>query len=237
MKKLTPDKRRRIFSLISSLLLHTVFFALIIISGISSNQIPKINRQLITLESIQIDKDVKSDIQKENISEESEIRNQNNQPAEDKSENNLILVNSEDLIADTTGIDQIYSEKTLNLSIKYPKGWTFIDQTKKNKLDGVTFWSVEGVYNPPPYIHLEVVEKYLFNPNRYKYKVKQFNCEWYFNDPVNLEGQISQEIYIKTEDDEDFSVKLIMKGEDQFRAFQSKFFAIVKSLDFGKGIF
>lgn len=237
MKKLTPDKRRRIFSLISSLLLHTVFFALIIISGISSNQIPKINRQLITLESIQIDKDVKSDIQKENISEESEKRKQNNQSTEDQSENNLILVNPEDLIADTTDIDQIYSEKTLNLSIKYPKGWTFIDQTKKNKLDGVTFWSVEGVYNPPPYIHLEVVEKYLFNPNRYKYKVKQFNCEWYFNDPVNLEGQISQEIYIKTEDAEDFSVKLIMKGEDQFRAFQSKFFAIVKSLEFGKGIF
>lgn len=237
MKKLTTDKRRRIFSLISSLLLHTVFFALIIISGISSNQIPKINRQLITLESIQIDKDVKSDIQKENTSEESEKGKQNNQSTEDQTENNLILVNPEDLIADTTDIDQIYSEKTLNLSIKYPKGWTFIDQTKKNKLDGVTFWSIEGVYNPPPYIHLEVVEKYLFNPNRYKYKVKQFNCEWYFNDPVNLEGQISQEIYIKTEDDEDFSVKLIMKGEDQFRAFQSKFFAIVKSLEFGKGIF
>ncbi len=210
---------------------------MIIISGISSNQIPKINRQLITLESIQIDKDVKSDIQKENTSEESEKGKQNNQSTEDQTENNLILVNPEDLIADTTDIDQIYSEKTLNLSIKYPKGWTFIDQTKKNKLDGVTFWSIEGVYNPPPYIHLEVVEKYLFNPNRYKYKVKQFNCEWYFNDPVNLEGQISQEIYIKTEDDEDFSVKLIMKGEDQFRAFQSKFFAIVKSLEFGKGIF
>ncbi|BDQ04149.1 hypothetical protein [Ignavibacterium sp.] len=237
MKKLTPDKRRRILSLISSLLLHTVFFALIIISGISNNQIPKINRQLITLESIQIDKDVNSDIQKDNIAEESEIKKQNNQSTEDQTENNLILVNPEDLIADTTDIDQIYSEKTLNLSIKYPKGWTFIDQTKKNKLDGVTFWSVEGVYNPPPYIHLEVVEKYLFNPNRYKYKVKQFNCEWYFNDPVNLDGQISQEIYIKTEDAEDFSVKLIMKGEDQFRAFQSKFFAIVKSLEFGKGIF
>ncbi|GMU96984.1 MAG: hypothetical protein AMXMBFR50_24990 [Ignavibacterium album] len=212
--------------------MHIIFFALIIISGISSNQIPKVNRQIITLESIQIDKQSKTEIENEKLNEEYESRDSKTQPNEEISEGNLILVNPKDLVADTTDLVQIYSEKTLDLSIKYPKGWTYIDQTKKNKLDGVTFWSVEGIYNPPPYIHLEVVEKYLFNPARYKYKAKQFNCEWYFNDPVNLEGQISQEIYIRTDNDEDFSVKLIMKGEEQFRAFQSKFFAIVKSLEY-----
>ena len=232
MKKFSPDKRRRLISLISSLLMHIIFFALIIISGISSNQIPKVNRQIITLESIQIDKQSKTEIEYEKLNEEYESRDSKTQPNEEISEGNLILVNPKDLVADTTDLDQIYSEKTLDLSIKYPKGWTYIDQTKKNKLDGVTFWSVEGIYNPPPYIHLEVVEKYLFNPARYKYKAKQFNCEWYFNDPVNLEGQISQEIYIRTDNDEDFLVKLIMKGEEQFRAFQSKFFAIVKSLEY-----
>ncbi|MBI5660555.1 MAG: hypothetical protein HRF52_01095 [Ignavibacterium sp.] len=232
MKKFSPDKRRRLISLISSLLMHIIFFALIIISGISSNQIPKVNRQIITLESIQIDKQSKTEIENEKLNEEYESRDSKTQPNEEISEGNLILVNPKDLVADTTDLVQIYSEKTLDLSIKYPKGWTYIDQTKKNKLDGVTFWSVEGIYNPPPYIHLEVVEKYLFNPARYKYKAKQFNCEWYFNDPVNLEGQISQEIYIRTDNDEDFSVKLIMKGEEQFRAFQSKFFAIVKSLEY-----
>lgn len=237
MKKFTPDKRRRLISLISSLLLHIIFFALIIISGISSNQIPKVNRQIITLESIQIDKEPKTKTEREKMIEESEFKESKTQSDEKISEGNLILVNPKDLVADTTDLDQIYSEKTLNLSIKYPKGWTYIDQTKKNKLDGVTFWSVEGVYNPPPYIHLEVVEKYLFNPARYKYKVKQFDCEWYFNDPVNLEGQISQEIYIRTDNNEDFLVKLIMKGEEQFRAFQSKFFAIVKSLEFNREIF
>ncbi|MFN3694555.1 MAG: hypothetical protein ACK4UV_06065 [Ignavibacterium sp.] len=237
MKKFTPDKRRRLISLISSLLLHIIFVALIIISGISSNQIPKVNRQIITLESIQIDKQSKTEIEKEKLNEEYESRDSKTQPDEEISEGNLILVNPKDLVADTTDLDQIYSEKTLDLSIKYPKAWTYIDQTKKNKLDGVTFWSVEGIYNPPPYIHLEVVEKYLFNPARYKYKAKQFNCEWYFNDPVNLEGQISQEIYIRTDNDEDFSVKLIMKGEEQFRAFQSKFFAIVKSLEYKRGLF
>ncbi|WP_290664886.1 hypothetical protein [Ignavibacterium sp.] len=237
MKKFTPDKRRRLISLISSLLLHIIFFALIIISGISSNQIPKVNRQIITLESIQIDKESKTETEREKMIEESEFKESKTQSDEKISEGNLISVNPKDLVADTTDLDQIYSEKTLNLSIKYPKGWTYIDQTKKNKLDGVTFWSVEGVYNPPPYIHLEVVEKYLFNPARYKYKVKQFDCEWYFNDPVNLEGQISQEIYIRTDNNEDFLVKLIMKGEEQFRAFQSKFFAIVKSLEFNREIF
>ncbi|MFN3873893.1 MAG: hypothetical protein ACK4R9_12915 [Ignavibacterium sp.] len=193
---------------------------------------PKINRQIITLESIQIDKEPKTETEREKMIEESEFKGSKTQSDEEISEGNLILVNPQDLVADTTDLDQIYSEKTLDLSIKYPKGWTYIDQTKKNKLDGVTFWSVEGIYNPPPYIHLEVVEKYLFNPARYKYKAKQFNCEWYFNDPINLEGQISQEIYIRTDNDEDFLVKLIMKGEEQFRAFQSKFFAIVKSLEY-----
>lgn len=237
MKKLTPDKQSRIISLISSLLLHLFFFAMIIISGISSNQLPKINRQTITLESVQIDERMNQEMLKENISEEIKTNDLDNKPKEEFSESNITIVNPNDLIADTTNLDQVYSEKTLNLSIKYPRGWTFIDQTKKNKLDGVTFWSAEGIYNPPPYIHLEVIEKYLFNPARYKYKVKQFNCEWYFNDPINLEGQVSQEIYIRTETDEDFLIKLIMKGEEQFRSFQSKFFAIVKSLDYNKGLF
>jgi len=236
MKKITKEYRRKIISLAISIALHLIFFALIIISGISSNQLPKINRQLITLESVQSENKSELKPVEENITEDSK---QLNQPTEEnKSDlNNTVVINPEEIIADTTNLDQVYAEKTLNLSIKYPRGWTYIDQNKKNKLDGVTFWSVEGIYNPPPYIHLEVVEKYLFNPNRFKYKAKQFNCEWYFNDPINLEGQISQEIYIRTETDEDFIVKIIMVGNEQFRSFQPKFYAIVKSLDFKRGIF
>ncbi|MEJ5262428.1 MAG: hypothetical protein WHT45_07090 [Ignavibacterium sp.] len=238
MKNFTIEKKRKILSLISSITLHFIFFVIIILSGISSNQISKINRQVITLESTQTENTtnqkslIKEENVNENISEKSHSEN-----VESSGEENFVTLKPEDIVADTTNLDQIYSEKTLNLSIKYPVGWTYIDQINKNKLDGVTFWSTEGIYNPPPYLHLEVVEKYLFNPSRYKYKVKQFNCEWYFNDPVNLEGQISQEIYIKTEEDEDFRIKLIMSGVDQFRSFQPKFFAIVKSLDFGNKIF
>ncbi len=67
-------------------------------------------------------------------------------------------------IADTVGLQNIYSENTLDVQIKYPYGWTYIDQNVKNRLDGVTFWGSPKTYNPPPYIHLEVVDKSLFNP-------------------------------------------------------------------------
>lgn len=213
-----------------------MFFILIFISGLNSNQIPKINRQSITLELNQTQRETNILNGKENIVQQEVEQQMQQKKSDNLTEENLVMINPNEIISDTTNIDQLYSEETLNLSIKYPKGWTYIDQTKKNKLDGVTFWSVEGLYNPPPYIHLEVVEKYLFNPAKYEYKVKQFNCEWYFNDPINLEGQISQEIYIRTDTDEDFLIKLIMVGEEQFRSFQSKFFAIVKSLKFKDNI-
>ena len=58
--------------------------------------------------------------------------------------------------ADTSGLDQIYKESTLDVTIKYPAGWTYVDQDIKNKLDGITFWSNLGNYSPPPYVHLEV---------------------------------------------------------------------------------
>lgn len=229
MKKITKENKRKIISLFISIALHLIFFALIFVTGISQNKLPNINRQLIILEAIQSDRQPELKPVEKEISDNAQQLNKLTKKKESDL-SNIVTLNPEEIITDTTNLDQIYAEETLNLSIKYPLGWTYIDQNNKNKLDGVTFWSLEGIYNPPPYIHLEVVEKYLFNPNKYKYKVKQFNCEWYFNDPVNLEGQISQEIYIHTKSEEDFIVKLIMKGEEQFRSFQSKFFAIVKSL-------
>ncbi|MDR3611637.1 MAG: hypothetical protein P4L27_13795 [Ignavibacteriaceae bacterium] len=138
---------------------------------------------------------------------------------------------------DTSGLIQVYSEKTLNVKIKYPLGWTFIDQDKDNKLDGVTFWVNNGIFNPPPYIFLEVKEKYLFNPSRYKFNTKLRNSMAYYNDPEELEGQVSQIFYIRTDTDQDFSIKLIMNGKDTFMAFQPIFFAMIKSFNFGKSFF
>ena len=138
---------------------------------------------------------------------------------------------------DTSGLEQFYSEKTLNVKIKYPLGWTFIDQDRHNRLDGVTFWANNGIFNPPPYIFLEVKEKYLFNPSRYKFSTKLANSVAWYNDPEELEGQVSQVFYIRTETDEDYSIKLIMNGKDTFIAFQPIFFGMIKSFNFGKSLF
>ena len=107
---------------------------------------------------------------------------------------------------DSTNLSQIYEESTLNVRLKYPSGWIYIDQQQKNKLDGVTFWAAAGDFDPPPYIHLEVVEKYIFIPEQYKYRYAFKNFEGYYNDPVELENQVTQIIYIRTEDDEDFTI-------------------------------
>jgi hypothetical protein len=138
---------------------------------------------------------------------------------------------------DSSGLEQVYSENTLNVKIKYPIGWTFVDQDRHNKLDGVTFWASNGIFNPPPYIFLEVKEKYLFIPSRYKFNTKLDNSVAYYNDPEELEGQVSQVFYIRTDTDEDYSIKLIMDGKDTFIAFQPIFFAMIKSFNFGKSFF
>lgn len=145
--------------------------------------------------------------------------------------------NFEGTANDTTGLVQVYSEKTLNVKIKYPLGWTFVDQDRQNKLDGVTFWASNGIFNPPPYVFLEVEEKYLFNPSRYKFNTKLKNSIAYYNDPEELEGQVSQVFYIRTNTDEDYSIKLIMNGKDTFVAFQPIFFTMIKTFNFGKSLF
>jgi len=138
---------------------------------------------------------------------------------------------------DTSNIEQVYRESTLNVSVRYPYGWTYIDQNVKNKLDGVTFWSVHGNYEIPPYVHLEVQDKYIFNPSRYKHNLKHKENIYYYNDPEEMEGYFTQIIYIRTDSDEDYSLKLIVKGKETFQSFQPVFFSMAKSLSFGKSFF
>jgi len=156
----------------------------------------------------------------------------------EKEENkNSAYLNFNNIKPDTSNLEQVYSESTLNVSIKYPVGWTYIDQNVKNKLDGVTFWSQNGNYTPPPYIHLEVKEKYLFNPQKYKYSFEGKNYIAYYNEPEEIAGQVSQTIYIRTYEDEDYSIKLIMEGEKSFKTFQPVFFGMIKSFKFGESFF
>lgn len=138
---------------------------------------------------------------------------------------------------DSTNIKQVYREYTLNVSVRYPNGWTYIDQNVKDKLDGVTFWTHQGNYEVPPYIHLEVQDKNFFNPERYNNVMEYNGSLYYYNDPEELEGYFTQIIYIRTNTDEDFSIKLIIKGREAFISFQPVFFNMVKSFRFGNSFF
>lgn len=163
------------------------------------------------------------------ISEETKTE----EPEEKEERNVSYFYSPEGNNFDTTGLRNIYSEKTLNVRIKYPAGWNFIDANVKRKLDGVTFWGLTDIYDPPPYIHLEVKEKYLFNPSRYKYSEEFEDYTIYYNDPEETADQYTQIIYIRTEDDEDYSLKLIMKGKESFKTFQPVFFGMLKTFKFG----
>lgn len=139
--------------------------------------------------------------------------------------------------ADTSSLAQMYAENTLQVKMKFPAGWTYIDQNVKKKLDGVTFYADPRISSPPPYVHLEVVDKFYFNPTRYKYHANTSKCSYFFNDPEELEGTYSQSIYIKTEQKEDFEIKVMIKGKDAFYRFLPSFWGIVQSFDFGSSIF
>ena len=148
-----------------------------------------------------------------------------------------IAVNFLDQYADTTSLEQIYSESSLNVSMKYPIGWTFIDQNVDKKLDGVTFWASASNFNPPPYVHLEVCDKNLFNQSRYKHNLQLRDAVVYFNDPENLANYFSQTFYFRTENKEDFSLKLTIKGEQAFKSYAPTFYGMLKSFRFGDSLF
>lgn len=139
--------------------------------------------------------------------------------------------------ADTGGLASVYSEGTLNVRMRYPSGWKFIDQNRKNKLDGVTFIGYAADPANAPYVILQVKEKYLFNPSRYKYKDELSHYSIYYNDPQDMEGQVSQILYIRTEGDEDYSIKLIVNGMERFKDYQPVFFSMIKSFRFGRSFF
>ncbi len=138
---------------------------------------------------------------------------------------------------DTSGLGSVYAEGTLNVRMRYPSGWKFIDQNRKSKLDGVTFIGYAVDPANSPYVILQVKEKYLFRESKYKNKEELKNYTIYYNDPEELEGQVSQTLYIRTEGDEDYSIKLIVNGMDRFKDYQPVFFSMIKSFRFGSSFF
>jgi hypothetical protein len=190
---------------------------------------PMMNSVYLTFQKDELPqkKEVEETVEKEEIKDE-ELTNEVLQGA---------YYSFEKIEYDTSDINQVYRETTLNVSIRYPNGWTFLDQNVKNKLDGVTFWSVQGNYETPPYVHLEVQDKYIFNPSRLEHKLEHKGNIYYYNDPEEMEGYFTQIIYIRTDSDEDYSLKLLVKGKEIFQSFQPVFFSMAKSFSFGKSFF
>ena len=216
-----------------SIILHLfLIIILIFFYGLQDDR-SKINSLFLTLET--------NEIVNQNDEEQKEENENFNQPLpyEQISEatQELKTVSFSDIPVDTTNLDQVYTEPSLNVSIKYPKGWTFIDQNKKNKLDGVTFWASDGQYDPPPYIHLEVVNSEMFIEKRFSYRMELEKYQAFYNDPEEIQGYMSQIVYIRTGNEEDFRLKLMMKGKTEFFSFQPKFWTILKSFNFGSNLF
>lgn len=220
------------FSILFHLLIVVIFMYFY---GLQSDK-ARINYEFFTFDTkeyLNTDSKVKEELKINSEAEEQTIP----EDQKNESEYEVKTISFSDIIADTTNLDQLYNEPTLNVSIKYPKGWTFIDQNKGEKLDGVTFWESDGLYNPPPYIHLEVVDKDMFIEKRYLYKMELEKYQAYYNDAEEMEGYVTLIVYVRTDDDEDFRLKLMIKGESEFKSFQPKFWAIVKSFKFGASFF
>jgi hypothetical protein len=240
IKKIAKEKNR-IISYVASSLFHLILF--ILAYFFTDLNINKINPnagyvQVFTkrdnAETVNFEKVFKPKEAKKDESDKNEIITETEKATYTRP---TIALNFIDRNADTTSLEQVYSESTLNVSMKYPSGWTFIDQNVNNKLDGVTFWANISAYNPPPYVHLQVCDKALFNPNRYKHNLPLRDATLFFNDPENLANYVSQTFYFRTENSEDFSLKLTIKGEEAFKTYAPTFYGMLKSFRFGGSIF
>lgn len=210
-----------------SILIHLILMFLFVYLFNSSSNQSRINSVIFSLDT------------KEYLTEESTSNEQNyetrgtedklSEETLDESIQEIKTISFADVAADTTNLDQVYSEISLGLSISYPKGWSFIDQNKKNKLDGVTFWASDLDIVPPPYVHLEVVNKDLFIEKRYQYKIEMDDFIAFYNDVEEMQGYYSQVFYLRTDIDVDFRLKLMIKGKSGFDSFLPRFWGILKS--------
>ncbi len=226
-KKKNINQREYSLSFLLSVGIHIIlFFAAVFIFSFQQDNavINSVYLNFQKKESLKVEKKIEEVGKEEKINSEETI---NEGPAD-------AFYNFSQTEYDTSDVKQVYKESTLNVSVRYPNGWTYIDQNVKHKLDGVTFWAAQGNYDIPPYVILEVQDKYIFNPSRYKHNMEHKGNIYYYNEPEVMEGYYTQIIYIRTDSDEDYSLKLMVKGKETFQSFQSVFFNMAKSFSFGK---
>ena len=224
---------RLILSFLFSIFIHSLVFALA--GYLLNHRLDKLVVNTVYVEFL--DKERSNFSKNEIVDQKKDEMSLMKEAKADQRKTDAYFYNFTETDYDTSALMQVYKESTLNVSLKYPKGWTYLDQNLKDKLDGITFWALEGDYEVPPYIHLDVCDKYIFNRSRFKYKFNNKGRIYYYSDPEELEGHITQIIYIRTDSDEDYSIKLIVKGKETFKSFQPVFFNMAKSFNFGKSFF
>lgn len=239
MKKFYSREINSFLSYSASLLFHIFIF--LIAYYFTNLQISRINLnsgyvQVFTshLERKSLDSDENILSKSKEIEEdEKSISNKDSQIEDSENQSLAEFVSFLDTKADTISLQQVYSETSLNVMIKYPAGWTFLDQNVDNKLDGVTFWTNSFNITPPPYVHLEVCDKELFIPNRFKHNLRLRDAVMYFNEPDSLANYYTQTFYFRTEINRDFSIKLTIRGKEAFEKIKPIFYGMLKSFRFG----
>ncbi|MCX8056660.1 MAG: hypothetical protein N3F03_03490 [Ignavibacteria bacterium] len=137
---------------------------------------------------------------------------------------------------DTTEIINRYEENTLQVSILYPIGWTYLDNKVKDIIDGVIFFPGENSnYDRRISVLIQVnTQKNLFNPRLYDSSFTYNKVVYYISNPQKIYEQVTQTVYIRTGSFKaDFLIKLTAPNEVEFKKFQPVFFAMVKSFSAG----
>ncbi len=166
----------------------------------------------------------------------------NTGPLKDKSKliryNAGYYVSFNDFNMETSSLEQYYSDPTNNITLRYPTGWTFLDNYVQGKLKGVTFWDISAHSSPPPFVHLKIVDKQNFKPNRFLYSKVFVKFTAYFNDPKISNNKIEQKIYLRTDTGcrYDIIIDLVVKDGKEFKDLQPKFFGMIGTLKVGEHI-
>lgn len=135
---------------------------------------------------------------------------------------------------DTSALRQIYQESTLQVSVRFPLAWSYIDQPKENRLSGVTFIGAAIEGQVPPFIHIEVTDPELFLKDRYLYSEEMEDCLLYYNDHTEMEGQYEQVVYMRTGERFDFLFRLSVRDTENFEAHRKVFYDMLGTFAYGR---
>ena len=127
---------RLILSFLFSIFIHSLVFALA--GYLLNHRLDKLVVNTVYVEFL--DKERSNFSKNEIVDQKKDEMNLMKEVKADQRKTDAYFYNFTETDYDTSALMQVYKESTLNVSLKYPKGWTYLDQNLKDKLDGITFW-------------------------------------------------------------------------------------------------